>query len=92
MLDSLRQDVTQRLSRIEPASEEEQQRMIDQMMAQQRAAQEENGDAVETNAPSVNPDNGFSEDDPSTWGNPGRNDACPCGSGEKFKHCHGRLT
>jgi preprotein translocase subunit SecA len=20
----------------------------------------------------------------------GRNDACPCGSGKKFKHCHGR--
>jgi preprotein translocase subunit SecA len=22
---------------------------------------------------------------------PGRNDPCPCGSGKKFKHCHGRL-
>jgi preprotein translocase subunit SecA len=22
----------------------------------------------------------------------GRNDACPCGSGKKFKHCHGKLT
>ncbi len=22
----------------------------------------------------------------------GRNDACPCGSGEKYKHCHGRLV
>jgi preprotein translocase subunit SecA len=35
---------------------------------------------------------GFVEDDPATWGNPGRNDACPCGSGNKFKHCHGRLA
>jgi len=35
---------------------------------------------------------GFDEADPTTWGNPGRNDACPCGSGEKFKHCHGRLA
>ena len=34
---------------------------------------------------------GFVEADPSTWGNPGRNDPCPCGSGEKFKHCHGKL-
>ncbi|MEM6479997.1 MAG: SEC-C metal-binding domain-containing protein, partial [Pseudomonadota bacterium] len=33
---------------------------------------------------------GFDENDPSTWGNPGRNDPCPCGSGKKFKHCHGR--
>ena len=29
------------------------------------------------------------ENDPKTWGNPGRNDPCPCGSGKKFKHCHG---
>jgi preprotein translocase subunit SecA len=27
--------------------------------------------------------------DPSTWGKIGRNDACPCGSGKKYKHCHG---
>ncbi|MFN3280717.1 MAG: SEC-C metal-binding domain-containing protein, partial [Tabrizicola sp.] len=24
--------------------------------------------------------------------NPGRNDPCPCGSGQKFKHCHGRIV
>ncbi len=35
---------------------------------------------------------GFDETDPATWGNPGRNDPCPCGSGEKFKHCHGKLV
>ena len=28
--------------------------------------------------------------DPSTWGNSPRNAPCPCGSGRKFKHCHGR--
>ena len=27
--------------------------------------------------------------DPTTWGKVGRNDACPCGSGKKYKHCHG---
>jgi preprotein translocase subunit SecA len=32
---------------------------------------------------------GFDAQDPTTWGNPGRNDLCPCGSGKKFKHCHG---
>ncbi|MEM6663436.1 MAG: SEC-C metal-binding domain-containing protein, partial [Pseudomonadota bacterium] len=30
--------------------------------------------------------------DASTWGKIGRNAPCPCGSGKKFKHCHGRLT
>jgi preprotein translocase subunit SecA len=29
--------------------------------------------------------------DPSTWGRVARNAACPCGSGKKYKHCHGQL-
>jgi preprotein translocase subunit SecA len=37
-----------------------------------------------TNAP-VDPN------DPATWGKVSRNAACPCGSGKKFKHCHGRV-
>jgi preprotein translocase subunit SecA len=28
--------------------------------------------------------------DPTSWGKVGRNEECPCGSGKKFKHCHGR--
>jgi preprotein translocase subunit SecA len=27
--------------------------------------------------------------DQSTWGKVGRNEPCPCGSGRKYKHCHG---
>ena len=30
--------------------------------------------------------------DPTTWGRVSRNEACPCGSGKKFKHCHGVLA
>jgi len=30
--------------------------------------------------------------DPSTWGKVGRNEECPCGSGKKYKHCHGRYA
>jgi preprotein translocase subunit SecA len=30
--------------------------------------------------------------DPTTWGKVGRNEACPCGSGKKFKHCHGAFA
>lgn len=29
--------------------------------------------------------------DPATWGKIGRNEVCPCGSGKKYKHCHGKL-
>ena len=28
--------------------------------------------------------------DPTSWGKVGRNEPCPCGTGKKFKHCHGR--
>ncbi|MND35076.1 preprotein translocase subunit SecA [Ochrobactrum sp. MYb15] len=27
--------------------------------------------------------------DPTTWGKVSRNESCPCGSGKKYKHCHG---
>jgi preprotein translocase subunit SecA len=30
--------------------------------------------------------------DPATWGRVSRNATCPCGSGKKFKHCHGRVA
>jgi len=36
-------------------------------------------------APEVDPD------DPSTWGRVPRNASCPCGSGKKYKHCHGKV-
>ena len=29
--------------------------------------------------------------DPTTWGKVGRNEPCPCGSGKKYKHCHGAI-
>jgi preprotein translocase subunit SecA len=29
---------------------------------------------------------------PDTWGKVGRNEACPCGSGKKYKHCHGAFA
>jgi preprotein translocase subunit SecA len=28
---------------------------------------------------------------PTSWGKVGRNENCPCGSGKKYKHCHGRF-
>jgi preprotein translocase subunit SecA len=33
---------------------------------------------------------GVDPQDPSTWHRTPRNAACPCGSGKKYKHCHGR--
>ncbi|MBU3260483.1 preprotein translocase subunit SecA [Roseovarius sp. PS-C2] len=97
MLDSLRQDVTQKLAQIRPMTEEEQKAMM-QEIADQRSAMEDAakakhaGAAAAGAAASAGAVEGFDENDPSTWGNPGRNQPCPCGSGQKFKHCHGRLA
>ena len=33
----------------------------------------------------------FDKDRPETWGKISRNDPCPCGSGLKYKHCHGKI-
>ena len=99
MLNSLRQDVTQKLAQLRPLTKAEQDAMMAQFLAgQQRQAQgaAEVAEAtaevsVVAQAPSVALA-GFVETDPKTWGNPARNDSCPCGSGKKFKHCHGQLT
>ncbi|MBE0553558.1 MAG: preprotein translocase subunit SecA [Rhodobacteraceae bacterium] len=101
MLDSLRQEVSQKLSMIRPITPEEQAAMMAQIQAQQAALQKAR-EPVAVPAPAPVPEMagaeaaprlaGFDEADPTTWGNPSRNDPCPCGSGEKFKHCHGRLA
>ncbi|OYU20353.1 MAG: preprotein translocase subunit SecA [Rhodobacteraceae bacterium PARR1] len=98
MLNGLRQDVTQKLSLIRPLTVEEQQSMMQQVLAQQQRV------ATPDVAPAPAPEPvlavadttarrpGFDETDAATWGDPARNDPCPCGSGEKFKHCHGKLV
>ena len=34
----------------------------------------------------------FDPADPASWGRVQRNAACPCGSGKKYKHCHGAVS
>ncbi|WP_149765471.1 preprotein translocase subunit SecA [Paracoccus thiocyanatus] len=94
MLDGLRFDVTQQLARIRPLTDAEREQMLREYQQSQEAAQAqmqpeheeaEGGEVAGRVA-------GFDETDPTTWGNPSRNDPCPCGSGKKFKHCHGALA
>jgi preprotein translocase subunit SecA len=47
-------------------------------------------DDFETEAAQALPP-GVDRNDPSTWGKVSRNADCPCGSGKKFKHCHGKF-
>ncbi|HDZ82826.1 MAG TPA: preprotein translocase subunit SecA [Roseobacter sp.] len=90
MLDSLRTEVTQKLAQIRPMTEEEQQQIMSQLQGRQQVAEEESPAAAseEHSTPAVS---AFDESDASTWGTPARNEPCPCGSGKKFKHCHGKV-
>ena len=87
LLDGLRERVTQLLAHVRMRSAEEQKAIMEEMARQQAAI------AAAAQSMDVTPTvpGAFDENDRATWGNPGRNEACPCGSGKKFKHCHGKL-
>jgi preprotein translocase subunit SecA len=97
MIAHLREAVTAQLMRVEIVPPEEQQPALPPMqvhhadpntgedeMAFARASLVPQGSDVATVA--RNPD------DPQSWGKVGRNEDCPCGSGKKYKHCHGRYA
>ncbi|MEL6678649.1 MAG: preprotein translocase subunit SecA [Pseudomonadota bacterium] len=92
LLSGLRERVTRQLAFVQIMTPEEQQAMIAQMQAlaaQRQAA----ADAVSVEA-QPRADVALAERDPErpeTWGKVGRNDPCPCGSGKKYKHCHGQV-
>ncbi len=47
--------------------------------------------ANEKQAPFAYGNQAIDPKDPNTWGKIARNDPCPCGSGKKYKHCHGQV-
>ena len=108
MLDRLRERVIQVLAHIElrvdpgldrvlqPPAREMHETRQDPAFAEAEAAPRpiDGGHAPEVAAPvrsrqgaaSLNPG------DPATWGRIARNAPCPCSSGKKYKHCHGRMA
>ncbi|MDR6951996.1 preprotein translocase subunit SecA [Ancylobacter sp. 3268] len=97
MLSNLREAVTAQLMRVEimttPPPEEPAMMSahhIDAVTGEDEFAQlaGENFDAA-TLAPA---EPARDPNDPASWGRVGRNEPCPCGSGLKYKHCHGRFT
>ena len=89
LLESLRANVTQQMALVRLISPEEQK----EMLARAQALQAEQARAAEgASQPSpAAPTPVRDPNDPTTWGKVGRNEGCPCGSGKKYKHCHGAL-
>ena len=105
MLEGLRGDVTKQLSFVKPATDEQRMEMIQRQIQQMIAAgipfeevQAQVKEAFGIDLQMGNPEDAaptepeFDKDDPSTWPPLKRNDMCLCGSGKKYKHCHGQLS
>jgi preprotein translocase subunit SecA len=101
MMNNLREAVTQTLSFVEinisPEVMAALQKQQAQLEAQQKKLQETRDDPAlsggedKKKANNVTPIRkaAFDENDSATWGDTPRNSPCPCGSGKKYKHCHG---
>ncbi|MDG2300062.1 MAG: preprotein translocase subunit SecA [Planktomarina sp.] len=83
LLNGLREQVSQLLGHVRIRSVEEQKALLDEMSR--------HSSFTSISQPKAKEVGGFDENDKTTWGAPGRNDKCPCGSNKKFKHCHGRV-
>ncbi|MBV2186736.1 MAG: preprotein translocase subunit SecA [Rhizobium sp.] len=92
LLANLRDAVTTQMMRVELVREAPPAPTVPEMEGHHLDATTGEDDFGEGSAfagvPFVAPEN-RDPNDPSTWGRVGRNDACPCGSGKKYKHCHG---
>ena len=87
MLESVRHTITGALSNLEIQLDNE------EMGNQQNPAEDYQAREVSKGPKRLSntASQGIDPDDPSTWGKVPRNAPCPCGSGRKYKHCHGKL-
>ncbi len=93
MIAHLREAVTAQLMRVEIVPPEEQAPVLPAMEAHKLnpdTGEDEMAFATASLVPANGGDVARDPKNPSTWGKVGRNEDCPCGSGKKFKHCHGR--
>ena len=95
LLDNFREDVTRILFHIRMASNEGLSKINKDNTINQKALKEQNpgntNDSKVNKTVTIRKNNQqIDPNDPSTWGKVGRNDLCPCGSGKKYKHCHGK--
>jgi preprotein translocase subunit SecA len=103
MSTSLREAVTTQLMRVEirTAPPEEQQQNLPYMEAHkidpssgedEMALARAGAETLARHGITAGPAAERNPNDPTSWGKVGRNETCPCGSGKKYKHCHGRFA
>ncbi len=100
MLDRLREVFLTRLAHMEIGTDGDQIAIFDKRSEQQPMQELRNDPslpqpkkpAIVASILSNKPQGPFDKNDTSTWGKVGRNESCPCGSGKKYKQCHGKIN
>ncbi|MCA0400706.1 MAG: preprotein translocase subunit SecA [Proteobacteria bacterium] len=92
LLVSLREHVTGQLMRIEVVFEAPPQPELPEMHASHINPQTGENEFAQLGFSAAEEIRERDPNDPTTWGKVGRNELCPCGSGKKYKHCHGALV
>ncbi|HEY4529492.1 MAG TPA: preprotein translocase subunit SecA [Luteimonas sp.] len=98
MLDKVKREVVMMLSRVRVRSEEEVAAMEAQERAQAEAQarnmqfQHADSGSYSADEEAAQPDYQYGGEGEDGMPKVGRNDPCPCGSGKKYKHCHGQLA
>ncbi|MBA4342656.1 MAG: preprotein translocase subunit SecA [Methylibium sp.] len=91
LLDVVKMEVTRILLNVRIQSQDEATRAAEAI--EERAEQVSNITYTHPNEDgSVSQERADAGDDAQTYAHVGRNDPCPCGSGKKFKQCHGKLS
>lgn len=99
LLDNVKHEVVKMLARVEPVSQEQlaelerkQLEMQEQMRLKMEHAEASGLTEDDPQSAEVNPEQPpTAEPIRRTMPKVGRNEPCPCGSGKKYKQCHGRL-
>jgi preprotein translocase subunit SecA len=92
LLANLREAVTAQLMRVELVQQEPQQPELPEMTAHHldpNTGEDEMAQGQQAAPAAFVPAEDRDPENPATWGRIGRNEMCPCGSGKKYKHCHG---
>jgi len=96
MIAHLREAVSAQLMRVEIVPPEEQAPVLPSMEAHKfdpNTGEDEMAFANASLVPQANAGGTMRDPkNPASWGKVGRNEDCPCGSGKKFKHCHGKYV
>jgi preprotein translocase subunit SecA len=98
LVSGLKEQVTAQLMRVEIQYQNESDDLLPDedelpdMMAHHIDAttgEDDVGEGILLNTPAPQKARKLDPKNPETWGKVARNDMCPCGSGKRFKHCHG---